>query len=565
MLKYSFRALLLLIIIATSALADSGYIIDKYKVDITIDEKSTYNVKESIDVHFKEKRRGIYRVIPEVFNGKKIKVSDIKTNTSTSIKNEKNYIYLRLGDSQKYIIGPQKYYIQFKQIFGWDRQSKYDEVYYNLIGNDWDTTIKRLEFSITLPKEFDSSKINFTTGVRGSLDNSRVVFSVDGNTIKGYTTSALKEKESVTIALPLKEGYFNHSKEKAFYNLLTLLVCLVYLIVPILSIALWIKYRDKNSVIETVEFYPPDNLTPTEIGYYIDGAIHSKDLTSCIFYWADLGYLKIHEKKSSRFFTKEDFEIEFLKDEITSEKEFEVYLFKALNSYKSSENRVKISSLKNRFYKHIEKSAEILEIDLIMNQKALYSSKSLRMGANIRASIFLIFFITIIFYNYFGVLSKTRFALMVLAGILSVLTTLIMSMKFKSRTEYGREILGKILGFKRFLETAEKNKLETLLDENPSYFYKILPYTIVLGVSKIWEDKFKDLSVESPQWYGGGNSVGNAFILATFMRGFNNSVGALNDNMLSAPKSPSNFGGGGTSIGGGSSGGGAGGGGGGSW
>jgi uncharacterized membrane protein YgcG len=284
-----------------------------------------------------------------------------------------------------------------------------------------------------------------------------------------------------------------------------------------------------------------------------------------IFYWADKGYLKIHEKKSSSIFSKDDFEIEFLKDDISSEKEFEIYLFRALKSYKESESRVKISSLKNRFYKHIQKSSEILEIDLIMSKKSLYSSKSLRVGESVRASIILIALSTFMYYKYFGILSKTLGAIMIVSAVLSVLTTLIISSKFKSRTEYGREILGRVLGFKRFLETAEKQKLEMLLNENPTYFYKILPYTIVLGVSELWQDKFKDLSVSPPTWYGGGNHVGNAFLLGTFMRGVNNSLGALNDNMLSAPKSATNFGGGGSSVGGGSSGGGAGGGGGSSW
>ncbi|MGL5797341.1 MAG: DUF2207 family protein, partial [Cetobacterium sp.] len=169
------------------------------------------------------------------------------------------------------------------------------------------------------------------------------------------------------------------------------------------------------------------------------------------------------------------------------------------------------------------------------------------------------------FFKYFGVLSKTNFAITVVLAFLSLMTTLIVSTKVKVKTDYGREILGRVLGFKRFLETAEKNKLELLLKDNPAYFYNILPYTIVLGVSELWADKFKELVVEPPEWYGGGSSVGNAFLLAGFMRGFNNSLGALNDNMLSSPKSATNYGGGGSSVGGGSSGSGAGGGGGGSW
>lgn len=561
MLKFSFSLFFLLI---TSIFADAGYIIDNYNVDVKIDEKSIYSVEESIRVDFLQPRRGIYRVIPEEFNGREIKISDIKTNAPTVAKDEGNYIYLRMGDPNRYITGIKDYIIKYRYNIGWDRDSNFDEVYYNLIGNDWDTDIKKVEFKIELPKKFDANRVNFTVGPYGSRDTEGVKWKVDGNTIVGYTTVTLKPKESVTIALPLPEGYFNFTEEKIIYFIFKGVLYLIYLIIPLIAIGLLKKYRDKESVIQTVEFYPPDGLTPTEVGYYIDGIIHSKDLTSLIFYWANMGYLKINELKKSGIFTSGEFEIEFLKERLDSKKDFEKYMYNALSAYKNSENRVNIRDLRNKFYKHIDKAAEILEIDLIMNKKTLYSSKSLRAGNTMRTSILFIAAASFGYFYYFGITQGVSTLITVICGMVSALVTLAISGKIKSKTEYGMEIYGRILGFKRFLETAEKRKLELLLEENPSYFYNILPYTIVLGVSDIWADKFKDLVVEPPQWYG-GSSVGDAFVLGMFMGSFNNSLSAFNDTMLSAPKAPSNFGGGGSSMGGGSSGGGAGGGGGGSW
>ncbi|WP_432204621.1 DUF2207 domain-containing protein [Cetobacterium somerae] len=561
MLKFSFSLFFLLV---TSIFADTGYIIDNYKVDIKINEKNIYDVSENIRVDFLEPRRGIYRVIPEEFNGREIKVSNIKTNVQTAAKDEGNYIYLRLGNPNVYLTGIKNYLINYTYNIGWNRNSSYDEVYYNLIGNDWDTTIKKVEFSIELPKSFDSSKVNFTLGQYGSTNTSGVKWTVNGNTISGYTTVVLNPKESVTIALPLPKGYFNFTEEKMVFYLFKGVLYLIYLAIPGIAIWFYKKYKDKSQIIQTVEFYAPDNLTPTEVGYYIDGIIHSKDLTSLIFYWANKGYLKINEIGKNSLFSRAEFEIEFLKDDIESEKEFEKYMFKALAMYKDSTNKVNIKDLRNRFYKHIEKAAEILEIDLVMSKKTLYSSKSMQMGGTIRTSIFFIIASTFGYFYYFGATEGMDTLVTFALAIISILVTFIISGKIKSRTSYGTEILGRILGFKRFLETAEKRKLEMLLEENSSYFYNILPFTIVLGVSDLWADKFKDLSVEPPQWYS-GPSMGQAFVLGAFMGSFNNSLTSLNDTMLSAPKAPTNFGGGGSSMGGGSSGGGAGGGGGGSW
>lgn len=561
MLKFSFS---LFFLIFTSIFADAGYVIDNYRVNIKVDNKNIYSVDENIRVDFLQPRRGIYRIIPEEFNGKEIKVTNIQTNVKTAAKDEGNYIYLRLGDPNRYLTGIKDYKIKYIYNIGWDRNSSYDEVYYNLIGNDWDTTIKKVEFSIELPKSFDSSKVNFTLGKYGSTKTSGVKWSVEGNTINGYTTVALNPKESVTIALPLPEEYFDFTDQKITYYVFKSVLYLIYLIIPSMALFLLKKYRYREEVVQTVEFYPPDNLTPTEMGYYIDGIIHSKDLTSLIFYWANKGYLKINELRKAGLFTKDEFEIEFLKDTLDTEKEFEKYMYNALSAYKNSENILNIKDLRNKFYKHIEKAAEILEIDLIMNKKTLYSSKSLRIGSSVRTSILFIVVASFGYFYYFGPGRGLDTIVTIIFGGLSVLITLIISGKIKNRTQYGNEILGRILGFKRFLETAEKRKLEMLLEENPSYFYNILPYTIVLGVSSIWADKFKDLVVEPPQWYGGPD-IGNAFVLGAFMGSFNNTLSTFNDTMLSAPKAPSNFGGGSSSMGGGSSGGGAGGGGGGSW
>ena len=48
---------------------------------------------------------------------------------------------------------------------------------------------------------------------------------------------------------------------------------------------------------------------------------------------------------------------------------------------------------------------------------------------------------------------------------------------------------------------SEKEKLEMLVEQDPSYFYNILPYTYVLGVSNKWIKKFEDIKMEPPEWY----------------------------------------------------------------
>ena len=55
-------------------------------------------------------------------------------------------------------------------------------------------------------------------------------------------------------------------------------------------------------------------------------------------------------------------------------------------------------------------------------------------------------------------------------GLLSVFGMVLCSKYLAKRTEYGNEILGKLKGFKNFLVTAEKDKLEAMVMQDPTYF-----------------------------------------------------------------------------------------------
>lgn len=90
----------------------------------------------------------------------------------------------------------------------------------------------------------------------------------------------------------------------------------------------------------------------------------------------------------------------------------------------------------------------------------------------------------------------------------SIFFTIIMGRK----TQYGEAIHARVMGFRDFLDTAEKEKLESLVEQNPHYFYDILPYTYVLGISKKWVKKFENIKMPevdmgSFNYYDGDSSI----------------------------------------------------------
>lgn len=58
-------------------------------------------------------------------------------------------------------------------------------------------------------------------------------------------------------------------------------------------------------------------------------------------------------------------------------------------------------------------------------------------------------------------------------------------------TEQGKSVKEQIIGFRKYLQTVEQEKLDHLLREDPSYFEKVLPYAIALGVGKEWVKRCK--------------------------------------------------------------------------
>lgn len=150
--------------------------------------------------------------------------------------------------------------------------------------------------------------------------------------------------------------------------------------------------------------------------------------------------------------------------------------------------------------------------------------------------------------------------------VAAFLIVLLFASNMSKRTRYGSEILGKILGLKTFIREAELDELEMLVHDDPVFFYRILPFAYVLGLSDTWSKKFESLAVPPPEWYSGTNPD---FSTVIFMTRMNHMMSVTQTAMTSIPIDIKSGSGGGTfgsgGGGGGFSGGGFGGGGGGGW
>ncbi len=603
--------------------AYSGYEITKFDIDMIVNEDNSFEITETIGVYFDLSKHGIYRTIPvknEIIreDGSKsknrAKITDINVNNEYQILRENGNYKIQIGSIDRLVTGNQEYVIHYKYNIGNDKEDDFDEIYYNLIGTNWDTTIEKVTFRITMPKNFDESKLGFSAGSYGGIGTNNVSYEVNGNVITGSYNEIIYPGSALTMRLELPDGYFIKQKINILDNLLYYLLPIIFLV---LTGLIWYKYGRDDQVIETVEFYPPEGLNSLEVGFLYKGIATNQDVVSLLIYLANKGYIKINEYEEKGLFSKtQSFKIIKVKDyddNIEEERLFLNGLFanssknengeefvtkddlydrfyitmnKILNSVNSQEHKDKIYEKKPKFSFIIiifyiitlfiaiaipftEYEDEFISAFLpliftgldIFYLATIITDTSLKKSSKIGQGFMSIFFFIIIFMFIVQVLIECpEFIPVYIVNILCAFGIMLFYKLLSKRNKYGTEVLGKIKGFKTFLETAEKDKLETMVVENPTYFYDILPYTYVLGVSDTWIKKFETIAMQAPDWYYGGV----AFDIIRFNRFIDNTMTVAAMSMTAKPSSSSSSVGGGFS-GGGISGGGSGGGGGGSW
>lgn len=604
------------------------YVIDKYHVDITVNEDNTFRITENITAYFNVSKHGIYRTIPlsntvtrldGTTSKNRAKVSEVFVNHDYTTSTENGNYKIKIGSESVTLTGEQQYEISYTYNIGKDTLKDGDELYYNIIGTEWDTVIGDITFTIIMPKEFEAETLGFSAGEKGSTDSSNITYQVNENVIEGSYQEILQEGEGLTIRMELPEGYFiyNDSTNK-------ILVCLMYgipVICLILSILLWYKYGKNDPIVETMECYPPEGYNSLQIGFLYHGKATNKDVVSLLIYLANKGYIKISEtEKQVLLFKRKGFKIKKIRDYDGMEHNEQLFLAglfqpKIRSSYikfggnHHSDDEVTSEDLKDNFYTTMnlilsdvnrkENRNRIFErftflktlgiffmlfisIIVIIGIPMLGYTNIQEIGILVFTALFFVPFCVVLFQKNQSIIFKiiwgTAFiciggpfllvflpikeALMYqkiylpafVTGIICVIGMGVCMAHMKKRTPYGNKMAGRIQGFKKFLETAKKEELETMIMQNPQYFYDMLPYAYVLDIFEKWIKKFEGISVEPPSWHDSS------------MMFYMSSFGEFMDNIMSSAQSCMSYS---TSdsgdSGGGSSGGGSGGGGGGSW
>jgi hypothetical protein len=571
----------------TPASAQENWEIDEYNTEIAVESTGEVSIQEDIKVNFgSEEKHGIYRDIPYEYsqeNGEiyytEIEVEDVLQNGSKAeyeLIRDNGYVRIKIGDPDVTISGENSYlisYIARGVLLGY---GDFDELYWNVIGDNWAVPIYNSSVRVTLPQDGIINSTCFV-GSFGSTETCNIE-SESEREVFFRSPRVLLPYEGLTVAVGYEKGMvplITVDRPKSLFerflewpSIATLLIIALFGVSTIAYIwhrfgrDFWyenLPFADQGNgklkpigAHETVvvEYTPPDKLRPAEIGALVDEVAHTHDVTSTIVDLATRGFLVIEEVEKKWKFGKNDYTFIKKNKDTKGLLEYEKLLLTHL--FKSGEE-VKMSSLKQTFYDELAEVKKKLYEEVVRKELFIKDPESVRGKYMLIAVVGIVAAVSLFI---FGISREIILIIDLALGVLiSGVILLIFSRFMPQRSAKGRELLRRAKGYRLFISTVETHRQRFF--EKRNMFNEVLPYAMVFELTDKYIKALSDLELQkqTSTWYHGAH----AFSMANFSSSMNEFSSSVGTAISSAPKSS------GSSGGGGFSGGGFGGGGGGSW
>jgi hypothetical protein len=316
----------------------------------------------------------------------------------------------------------------------------------------------------------------------------------------------------------------------------------------------WTRGRDPEQDSMSVQYEPPDGLTPGECGTLLDNAAALRNITATITDLSVRGYLAIEPKgnKGSRG-DHQDYIFHLTKPVSDwgglkrHEREVLGGIFLPTNpllmlseamlrlqsaaatagntTLSSLSSRVEakanevsekcralagaeegprtsvaMSELPNLFSLHLTTIREAIYDGLVAS--GYYGQRPDRVRQVYAAKGIFLGFVMAVIGAVLAIATKTGPVPLILTGLVAGAIVFGFGWFLPARTSKGARTFAKLTGFREFLGRVEKDHIERL-EKTPELFEKYLPYAMALGAETKWTQAFAGITVPRPQWYQG--------------------------------------------------------------
>lgn len=558
--------------------ANSAFALERIlemNVSAVVHPESSLTVTEEISfiAEGQNIRRGLIRVFPVKYNvnGRTREVrfamkSATLDGRSVEFRTERSGadVEIRLGNPREYLpVGRHTYVLTYtatREIRFFD---DHDELYWNVTGNDWDFSIEKASFRVTLPNGAHFTNYDGYTGGWGArgkdfrLDQQRV-FS---------TTRALRPREGFTVAVGWPKGIVTPPPLSFMEKYWPYIAGLSVLSMFGWYVFAWLRWgRDPRRGIVLPLFAPPDNMEPGAVRYVRDLKYDEQSLGADILYLAVEGQLVIREDERDGL---ELIDVPAAPERMERLKAMPERLQVLRNTlFADPERKIRISGSD-------KKSSEIL-YSLLQNMKEWFISEPYYSRNFFQWLAGIPFFLPAVYAVAVSGETAPSFGVLAGGGAIVLAGMIFFLLIMPSRTPLGRSLLDKIEGFVLYLKTAETHRLEVLYpdmkghlpEQTPVLFEKFLPWALALDTADTWANGFASVLGRNyaPEWYATTSADPLFGLQQMAQRGLVRGLYGATAAGVPAPKSsPRSWSGGSGLGGGGFSGGGGGGGGGRGW
>ncbi|MBP2648400.1 MAG: conserved rane protein of unknown function [Gemmatimonadetes bacterium] len=558
------------IAVTTPAAAQRTLAIAKFEAHIVVNSDGTVDVTEMITARFKGEWNGIYRTVPVDYHTPQGFNWSLRLSETSATSDDGAPLRLessRTGHYQKFKIwvpgakdATRTVWLHYRATNGLRFFDDHDELYWNITGDEWDVPIESATAEITLPAGAAGVRAIAFNGVYGGTARDAKV-KIVGDTVLVRMPKALGFHEGITAVVGWDTGLVARPTpvQKASGFLAVNWPLLLPLPVLLGMLVLWWKRgRDPRKRPVTVQYEPPEDVTPAEAGVLLDERADVRDVIATLVDMAVRGFIRIEEREEPRLFglwTEKEFVFHRVKprDEWRGLDRHEQLLLEGL--FDEHGDSVELSDLKNEFYRSMGPIRTAVTQRLV--DSGYYRADPATVRNRWRFGAIFLGFVTFAAGGVMGARFGFTPLPFMIAGVLIALIVGILGHLMPARTVPGTRTLEQVLGFEEFLSRVEKENYARVA-KTPEMFERFLPYAMAFGVERQWARAFKDIVREPPRWYTGGNVTGfDAGSFTGRMSALSSRAGSA---MTSSPRSSggSGFGGGGSS-GGGSGGGGGGG------
>jgi len=563
-------ALALLAAWAVPAAAQRTLVIERFHADIRVDPDGSLDIAETMTARFTGEWNGIFRVIPikyrtrEGFNwsvGLDLASATgedgqaLRTETSRDRHFTKYKIWVPgAKDARRTLV------LRYRVKNGLRFFDEHDELYWNVTGDEWEVPIESASATISLPAGAQGVRAIAYNGPVGATAREAEV-DVEGSTIQVSMPRHLEFREGVTAVVGWGKGLVAEptptDRVAGFlFNNWPLAIP-----IPVFLFA-WSRWKRRGRDPErrpiTVQYEPPPDLTPAEVGTLVDHSADMRDITATMVDLAVRGFLKFEEREDSKLFgliSDREYILHRVKprSEWAGLAEHERRLLNGV--FDGDEKTKKMSDLEDEFYSSLPGIRDGI-FDRLKDH-GFYHARPDKVRAKWVAGAVVFGAIVGIGGSAIGAAWQLSPAAIVVAAVLSGLILLLFGLFMPARSVKGARALEKARGFEEFLRRVEEERYKRLIT-SPEMFDRFLPFAMAFGVEKKWAKAFEDIYTQPPSWYVGTGPV-TSFNVSHFSSRLADFSGKASSTMSSSPRSSSGSGFSGGSSGGGGGGGGGGG------